>query len=584
MARLGDWLDERVGHRALVHALLDHPVPGGARWAYVFGATLLALFAVQAATGIALATVYTPSATTAWSSVAYIEGELPLGWLVRGAHATGASAIVVVAQLHLLQVALWGAYKRPREVTWWIGLALLGCVLAFSLTGYLLPWDQKGYWATQVATSLAGAVPGIGPWLQRLVQGGPQYGTVTLTHFYALHVLVLPLVTLALVAAHVALFRRHGVTALSSTSPGAPFWPHQAVRDVAAAAIAVGVVALLVVRAHHMGAVTLEAPADPASAYEARPEWYFLPLFQLLKLVPGSLEGVVAIAVPLVVGGALFALPLVDRGPSRAPRARLRYVVGVALIPVGAIALGALALVEDAGSEAHGKARARAETEARRALALARGGVGTRGGEAVWDNDPLTRGRAIFAERCAGCHLLGGVGERDAPDLDGWSSRAWIRDFLHAPSDERFYGRTKVRGMKPVKTATPEDFDALVEWIYSLGEEEGGPTAASAVDAAKVARGAAAFREYGCDDCHDLAPPPSADAEADGDGAPALEGRARASWLRAFLLTPGAPRFFGRKNDMPSMKGKLDDAELDAIVRLLRAERTREPPSASPSR
>lgn len=578
MARVGDWLDERVGHRALLHALLAHPVPGGARWAYVFGATLLALFALQAATGIALATVYTPSATTAWSSVAYIEAELPLGWLLRGAHATGASAIVVVAQLHLLQVMLWGAYKRPREVTWWIGLVLFACVLAFALTGYLLPWDQKGYWATQVATSLAGAVPAVGPWLQRLVQGGPSYGTVTLTHFYALHVLVLPLVTLALVAAHVALFRKHGVTPSWRAAPvgaATPFWPHQALRDVAAAALAIGAVALLVARAHRAGEITLEAPADPASAYEARPEWYFLPLFQLLKLVPGSLEGVVAIAVPLVVGGALVLLPFVDRGPSRSPRARLRFVVAVALIPLGAMALGGLALVEDARSEAHGKARVRAETEARRALTLARGGVGTRGGEAVWDNDPLTRGRMVFAERCAGCHVLGGVGEREAPDLDGWSSRAWIRDFLHAPGDERFYGKTKANRMKPVKAATAEDFEALVEWIYGLGEEEGAP---STVDAAKAARGAAAFREVGCDDCHELAPPA---ADDDGDGVPALEGRGRASWLRAFLLAPGAARFFGRKNDMPSMKGKLDEVELEAVVRLLRAERARDPAPAT---
>jgi ubiquinol-cytochrome c reductase cytochrome b subunit len=566
--RLGDWLDERVGHRALLDALLAHPVPGGARWAYVFGATLLALLGMQAATGIALATVYTPAATTAWSSVAYIEAELPLGWLVRGLHATGASAIVVVAQLHLVQVALWGAYKRPREVTWWIGLVLFALLLAFSLTGYLLPWDQKGYWATQVATSLVGAAPAVGPWLQRLVQGGPTYGTVTLTHFYALHVLVLPLATLALVVAHVALFRKHGVTA-SWRGGGAPqlFWPQQALRDVAAASIAVGIVAALVVRAHQMGAVTLEAPADPASNYEARPEWYFLPLYQLLKLVPGAWEGVVALMVPLVVGGALFALPLVDRGPSRSPRARLRYVVAVALIPLGAMALGAAALVEDARSEPHRKAVARAETEARRALALARGGVGARGGDAVWDNDPLTRGRAVFAERCAGCHVLGGVGEREAPDLDGWSSRAWIRGFLEAPGDERFYGKTKLaRGMKPVR-ATAEELDALVEWIYSLGEEPGG--ARPNIDAAKAARGAALFEERGCDNCHEIAA-----TDAAGDGPPALEGRAQTGWLRAFLLEPGAARFFGAKNDMPSMRGKLD-ADIDAVVQLLRAERSR---------
>jgi len=185
MKWLVDWFDERAGIRALAAGALDEPVPGGARWAYVFGSCLVFLLILQAVTGIVLASFYAPSVTDAWASVAYLNDQLPFGWFVRGLHSAGASAMVAVSIVHLLQVALWGAYKRPRELNWIVGVLLLGLVLAFALTGYLLPWDQKGYWATQVATSLVGAVPLVGHALQTALQGGDAYGNLTLTHFYA---------------------------------------------------------------------------------------------------------------------------------------------------------------------------------------------------------------------------------------------------------------------------------------------------------------------------------------------------------------------------------------------------------------
>ena len=134
------------------------------------------------------------------------------GWLVRGIHHFGAQAMVVLLAAHLVQTAIFGAYKRPREVNWYLGLGLLLVTLAFALTGYLLPWDQKGYWATRVATNIVGGVPLVGRALEELVVGGPAYGHLTLTRFYALHVGVLPAAALLLLAAHLALFRRHGVT------------------------------------------------------------------------------------------------------------------------------------------------------------------------------------------------------------------------------------------------------------------------------------------------------------------------------------------------------------------------------------
>jgi ubiquinol-cytochrome c reductase cytochrome b subunit len=549
--KLGDWLDERTGWRALVRGALDEPVPGGARWAYVFGSVLVFLLLMQLASGVVLAAFYSPSSTDAWASVAYLQTQVSLGWFLRGIHSTGASAIMIVTDLHLLQVTLYGAYRKPREVNWWIGLALLGVMFAFALTGYLLPWDQKGYWATQVATSLLGATPGIGPAAKRLVQGGAAYGNLTLTHFYALHVLALPLTAALLAIVHVKLMRRHGITPGWQKSEEelrastAPFWPDQLARDFVAMAIVLAIMVGWTLREH---GASLDAPADPASAYDARPEWYFLPLYQLLKYFPGPLEIVAALGAPLIAGALLFALPLFDRGASRDPRARWPFVALVVTLLGAAGGLGLQAQRDDARNQRYREFRARADEQARRALTLAQKGVPIAGGTAVWDNDPLVRGRRLFAERCATCHVLGGVGERKAPDLDGWSSRGWLRAFLKDPANDRFYGKTKIRGMKPVK-AEGADFDALADWLY---------------DNASAPHGKEVFDNGGCDDCH-----------GDGDGAPDLAARATPEWIRKFLEDPSDAHFFDGKNDMPKFRGKLSEEDFAALVELLRAERAR---------
>ena len=202
MQKIGDWLDARAGHRALVRCMADQPVRGGARWAYVWGSMLLGCAAVQAVTGCAMMTVYAPAATTAWASVQYLSFVLPWGWLVRGIHHFTSHAMIIVAVLHLVQVVLSGAYKAPREVSWWMGLGLFGLTLWFALTGSLLPWDQRGYWATRLTASVVGAIPMLGREIQRVLVGGEQYGTLTLTRFYTLHVAVLPAMLAVMASAH----------------------------------------------------------------------------------------------------------------------------------------------------------------------------------------------------------------------------------------------------------------------------------------------------------------------------------------------------------------------------------------------
>src|SRR2546423_8046929 len=189
------WLDQRTGYKKLLHEALYENVPGGARWRYVWGRTLAFALAVQFITGIFLWMAYSPSSQTAWESVYFIQDQMRGGWLLRGLHHYTAHAMTVLLVLHLMQVVIDGAYKAPREINFWFGLVLLLLVLGLSLTGYLLPWDQKGFWATKVATNLAAVVPGIGPDLQKVIIEAPAYGHHMLPRFFALHAGILPQAT-----------------------------------------------------------------------------------------------------------------------------------------------------------------------------------------------------------------------------------------------------------------------------------------------------------------------------------------------------------------------------------------------------
>src|SRR5262245_26004306 len=288
-----DWLEDRTGYRAVVKTALDEPVRGGASWLYVFGSVLVFVLINQFVTGVLLAMYYSPSSSDAWASVAYIQDQVAVGRIVRGLPSYGAAAMVIISGLHLLQTAIFGAYKKPREVNWIVGVLMLGLILAFALTGYLLPWDQKGYWATKVATGIMGETPLIGDWLKGLVQGGNEYGNLTLSRFFAIHAFLLPAALLGLVAFHLFLFRKHGITPRWGRSEGELartmryFWPDQLARDMVAVVVVYLAIFGITWAAH---GVELGAPADPASGYDARPEWYFLPLFQLLKYFHGAAE------------------------------------------------------------------------------------------------------------------------------------------------------------------------------------------------------------------------------------------------------------------------------------------------------
>jgi quinol-cytochrome oxidoreductase complex cytochrome b subunit len=212
MTRFSNWLDERAGWRAVWEAIFLRKVPK-VNWFYTLGSATLFVALNQAVTGILLTLYYVPTPDHAYDSVQYITTQLPGGWLVRGLHHWGASAMVVLAVLHMLRVVLLGAYKYPREVTWFTGVFLLLVVIGFGFTGYLLPWDQKAYWATTVGTRIAGTPPVIGDFILRVMRGGAELSAVTLARFFGTHVWVLPAALMLLVGVHLYLVIRNGISA-----------------------------------------------------------------------------------------------------------------------------------------------------------------------------------------------------------------------------------------------------------------------------------------------------------------------------------------------------------------------------------
>ncbi|MEO5766905.1 MAG: cytochrome bc complex cytochrome b subunit, partial [Polyangia bacterium] len=408
-ARAAAWLDQRTGYSAVVRLITDEPIPGGARWWYVFGAVLTFLLGLEFLTGMALASAYAPSVTTAWASTAFIQDTLTLGWFIRGLHSFGSTAMIVLAGIHLVQVLIFGAYKAPREMNWLVGLAMLGLLVVFALTGHGLPWDERGYWAKQVETSIVGTVPLVGAWLQTLLQGGDGYGNYTVTRFYALHTFLLPSTMVLALAVHLFLVRRHGVTPRWNKDEATlahatqSYWPGQALRDTTACGVTLVILALVVIKTH---GAPLDAPVDPLASSQVRPEWYALPLFQLRHYFGGALELVGTMVIPGVAAMLLAALPWLDAGPSRDPLRRKLVMVGALFGAAALGVLGYLPLRHDHGDPVFQRARAEAAVRSRRARELARGGVPPEGGLAVFRNDPLYQARELWEEHCADCHAF----------------------------------------------------------------------------------------------------------------------------------------------------------------------------------
>ena len=345
-----NWIDQRTGVISALDYFLEEDIPASAGWHQVFGSVCLFAFLLQIVTGLLMAVNYAPDPAEAWQSLRYVVTQVTAGAVIRGLHHWGASAMIVVVGLHMAQTFLWGAYKKPREATWIVGVVLLLLTLAFGLSGYLLAWDNRAYWGTMVTTRITALAPGGSLLLRVLGTDGSSIGRVTFARFYAAHVTLLPMITGLLILFHLILVRRHGVSPApgDESKPKKKFFPEQVFKDTVAIFLWCVGVALMVALVR----VPLGHVADPTdTSYTPRPEWYFLFLFQVLKIFQGpALEFIGAIVLPGAAMAALVLMPFLDRGKMLKITQRTGAISLVVLAALGWSAL------DGAGGDDHAQA------------------------------------------------------------------------------------------------------------------------------------------------------------------------------------------------------------------------------------
>ncbi|MBI2212528.1 MAG: cytochrome bc complex cytochrome b subunit [Acidobacteria bacterium] len=340
--RIGEWLDDRLSLSTLRDAASHKTVPSHRHSVfYYLGGMTLFFFIVQVVTGILLMLYYRPSAEEAFESIEFIMTTVPFGWLIRSLHSWSANLMVFFAFVHLVTVYFMKGYRPPREITWITGCILLFLLMGFGFSGYLLPWNKLAFFATKVGTDIAGSLPVVGEWTLRFLRGGERVTGGTLSRFYGWHVAILPAITVLVLGIHLALVQLKGMSVPpaiereGATKPPMKFFPHFALRDLFGWTVALAVLASLAA----LFPWELGEKADPfAPAYaNIRPEWYFVFMFQALKLVPGGeLGGIEYEALAILgfnLGGlVLILVPFLDRGITTRGRSPGFTIAGVVVL------------------------------------------------------------------------------------------------------------------------------------------------------------------------------------------------------------------------------------------------------------
>ena len=535
-ADINEWLDQRTGIHTAVRKFLYEDIPASSGWHQVFGSVAMFLFMVQAFTGALLAFNYAPTPGDAYNSLRYILTELTGGRLMRGLHHWGASMMIVVVVLHMIQVFLFGAYKKPREATWMVGVVLLLLTLAYGLTGYLLPWDNRAYWGTVVATNIAAQAPLLGPYLTQLLGGQGSIGVVTFARFFGLHVLLLPPATALLIGVHVYLVRKHGVAPAPGDEvlPKKKFYPEQVLKDTLAIFITFVLlfVMAIVVR------VPLEQLADPTdTAYIPRPEWYFLFLFQMLKLFNGPLEVVGSVVLPGLAVLTLILVPFIDRGQMVKVTRRTVAFLFVALAAIGWTGLTAAAVVTTPKEANQTAVDYSAPTDWMQLSPEELAGVGY-----------------FRQENCVSCHAIGDSGSRIGPDLTRTTihrNAAWMIQHFKSPAGVR-----PGSAMPPIQL-NDYQLNSLAAFLLKLN-----PDNATALDDAPdfAVQGVLVYQANACSECHKI-------NGAGMDIGPSLNGLAKRrsrSWVEDHFadpakLSPGTsmPAFKLSKRDLDNLTSYL---------------------------
>ena len=457
-ARVGRWIDDRLGVSKALGPLMKHHVPADAKWWYVFGSATLAAFTIQVLSGVTLAFSYVPSAAEAYETLQFISHDATFGRVLRGLHYYGASAMVLMVGVHMAQTFLFGAYKYPREMNWMTGVLLLAFTMLMGFTGQLLRWDQTAVWSVVIAAEQAGRVPLVGHALAHFVLGGDTVGGATLSRFFAIHVFMIPAFLFVFVGLHVWLVLRHGISEPpvpgQPVDPktyrkryheflekhGHPFFPDGAWRDFV---FGTGLIITIALLAIFVGPPKLDLPPDPSIlGADPRPDWYLLWYFALLALIPPRVEGYVMILVPVVIATMLLLVPLLNNKGERAP-SRRPWSIAVVLLSV--ILIGSLWVVgiTSPWSPNFNPGQLPASV------------IGTTQG-------PVFQGAVLFDEKgCLNCHLVQGWGGRRGPDL------TYIGDEL---TKDNMVIRIVNGGVNmPAfgNTLSPADIDNLVAFLAS---------------------------------------------------------------------------------------------------------------------
>ena len=552
-----DWLEHRTGIESAVKNFLYEDIPASAGWHQIIGSMAVFFFVIQVFTGALLAFNYAPTPGEAYNSVKYIMTEVTGGALIRGLHHWGASMMLIIVVLHMIQVFIYGAYKKPREATWMVGIVLLLITLVFGLSGYLLPWDNRAYFGTVVTTHIASQAPFAGQYLLRLLgTQGDSVGNVTFSRFYALHTVLLPPLTIILIGIHIYLVRKHGVAAApGDTAPKRKFFPEQVFKDTVG--VAVGFIILFVMAV--VAKVPLERLADPTdTAYIPRPEWYFLFLFQTLKFFKGPMETFVSVVLPGLAVLALLLVPFIDRGPMVRLGKRTFAISLVVLAAIAWTGLTTAAVVTTPKNQESADDTETPATETPEAPAIA-GNTSPAAGPKLAEWQRLTpeelAGLGLFKKQgCLGCHP--GAGQKGiGPDLTKLPANhrtvTWLVPHFKNPP------KIVPGSVMPPVDLSDADLNALSLFVLTLT-----PQNESAILAAPdfATRGAMVYQSKHCNSCHQI----------HGGGstlAPALDGvglRHDRAWLEKHFADPAS---VSKGSIMPPYK--FMPMELDAICKYL---------------
>ncbi len=495
------WLDERTGFITMTKDFLTEDVPGGASYWYAFGSATVFAMMLQIATGIFLTFYYSPSAATAWESTKYIIEKVPAGQLVLSLHYWGATAMIAFMMMHMLQVLLWGAYKKPRELQWIVGVILFIVTLVLGLTGYLLPWDLNALLASKVAIQIAGSAPIAGKAVLLFLQDGSGIGTLTINRFFGIHVWLTPAVLVLLVGMHLAIFRWNGsagapIDEMPKLKPGR-FWPDQMFMDtVVSFAMFIIVFALAV-----FSPAPLDAKADPNNTqFVPYPAWYFMALFSLLDVVGGAPSWAVdflglfaTIIFPTLLIVVLIALPFIDKNPSRRLSRRPIVLTCTGLVLGGAIILSFVGQYHVQQQQMlHGiNASAATTSTAGGTYAVDTNTGGSAGGSATAGG--AAAGATVYTANCAGCHGATGTGTpgvfpplANNPVVNGPADKV-IPIVDHGLTTPITVNGANYSGSMPAWQGqlTPAQIADVLTYIRSAWGNKGGPVTTAQVTAVK---------------------------------------------------------------------------------------------------